>query len=313
VRDPLIHIGYHKTGSTWLQEKIFRGDGFGFAAQPNPLPADEAFVAQNPFAFSASQAIASFSDIFAAAEQRDVVPVISHERLSGDIGSGGLDSRMIADRLAESFPSARILICVREQRDMVMSVYKTEVRFNTFTIEERFRDRTVIERRRPQPSLDYFQYHKLISYYQKLFGRERVLVLPYEHLRRDALGFLSAITSFVDLPAPSAVPEDRVNPSSPAALLAAMRYMNFVFQMPGLRSFFSGPIEQSLAKRGVLKLMKLVGPLVPSAPSRWVDRRWKNTIEQLAGDRFAESNFETAELTGLDLASLGYMVASSRT
>src|SRR5438094_721969 len=103
MSEPLIHIGYHKTGSTWLQEQVFCDERFGFVSTDGPLPIDEAFVALNPFTFSAEQARALFSGLLRSAADKALVPVISHERLSGDVGTGGVDSRMIADRLHETF------------------------------------------------------------------------------------------------------------------------------------------------------------------------------------------------------------------
>ena len=53
--------------------------------------------------------------------------MVSFPRLSGHPYSGGYDSRMIADRVAEVFPEARILIVIREQRSMIVSTYKQYV------------------------------------------------------------------------------------------------------------------------------------------------------------------------------------------
>ena len=86
----------------------------------------------------------------------------------------------------------------------------------------------VLERRRPGPRLEYFEYHHLISYYRSIFGPDRVLVLPFEALRRDRHAFVSEITKFVGLPAPTDVPSVVVNPSSPAAMLAAIRVVNVI-------------------------------------------------------------------------------------
>src|SRR5438046_10505277 len=99
MSEPLIHIGYHKTGSTWLQQPIFRDGRFGFETHDTPLPVDEAFIAQNPFTFDASRARSAFTAPVEAAAERGLVYLVSHERLSGDVGTGGVDSKMIADRL----------------------------------------------------------------------------------------------------------------------------------------------------------------------------------------------------------------------
>jgi hypothetical protein len=310
MREPLIHIGYHKTGSTWLQDEIFADPSYGFVQADPRMLADEAFISVNPFAFDASQAAELFRPLFADAGERDLVPVVSHERLSGDPNSGGVDSRDIADRLNETFPNGRVLIVIREQREMLLSVYKSQVRFTTYTIAERWRDRTIRERRTPGPTLDYFAYHYLVAYYQKLFGAERVLVLPYELLRRDAVGFVARIARFVDVAPPTDVPNASVNVSLPAGLLHLNRYVNIVLRASGLSERFQGPIQERRLMRGHLKVLRKLAPLTPKAFSERVERRWRETIAELIHGRYAESNRLTAEATGLDLASFGYDVAN---
>lgn len=40
---------------------------------------------------------------------------------------------------------------------------------------------------------EFFEYHHLIAYYQQLFSRDEVLVLPYEQLRAEPDAFIAAI------------------------------------------------------------------------------------------------------------------------
>ena len=313
MHEPLIHPGYHKTGSTWLQQKIFADPKLGFVRTETPLEIDEAFVSVNPFRFDTERAVSLFTGLFSDATATGCVPVISHERLSGDLETGGVDSRAIADRLAETFPRARVLIVIREQRDMLLSIHKTELMYGTYTIERRWRDRTVIERRSAAPSLEYFEYHLLIGYYQRLFGADRVLVLPYELLVQDALAFASQISKFAGLSAPTEVPDERANPSLPALLLELNRWFNKLMRAIGLgATWFEGPLEERRAKRGQRKVLHQVSRYVPKSLSRPVDRRWRAAAEHVIGDRYVESNRITAELTGLDLASFGYMVPGGR-
>jgi hypothetical protein len=313
LSEPLIHVGYHKTGSTWLQQRIFANARFGFVRPPTPLLIDEAFVSVNPFSFSMERARLLFSDLFAEARSTGCVPVISHERLSGDIETGGVDSRSIADRLAEAFPQGRVLIVIREQREMLLSIHKTELTFGTYRIERRWRDRTVVERRSAAPTLDYFAYDHLIAYYNTLFGTDRVLVLPFELLQKDALAFVSEIAKFVGLSSPTEVPTEPANESLPALLLELNRWFNKIVRALGLgATWFEGPLEERPAKRAQLKILGKLAPVVPDALSRPVERRWRDAIDRTVGDRYAASNRITSELTGLDLRGLGYMVESQQ-
>jgi len=308
MRETLIHIGYHKTGSTWLQDDVFDDPSFGFVQAHPRMLVDEAFISVNPFAFEVPNEL--FRPLFADAEARNLVPVVSHERLSGDPNSGGIDSRDIADRLAATFPGARVLIVIREQRSMLLSVYKSQVRFTTHKIVERWRDRTVRERRTAAPTLDYFAYHHLIAYYQTLFGAERVLVLPYELLRRDALDFVSQITKFAGVSAPTNVPKGEVNVSLPAGLLQLNRYVNVVLRAFGLSERFQGPIQERRTMRVHLKILRKLARFTPKSYSKRVEGRWRETIDDLTRGRYAESNRLTAQLTGIDLAAFGYDIAT---
>lgn len=310
ARRPLIHVGYHKTGSTWLQERIFSDPAFGFRKTATPLPVDEAFVALEPFTFDPDRAREVMAGLFADAAAADAVPVISHERLSGDIETGGVDAPLIADRLAATYPDARILVVIREQRDMLLSIHKTELTFGTYRIPERWRDRTITERRSPSPTLSYFAYDRLISRYRELFGADDVLVLPYELLRRDAGAFVSSIASFCGVAAPAGnVPDEAANPALPALLLEANRWANKVVRAFGMGDgAFAGPLEERKAKRGQLKALRKVAPFVPAVLSRPIERRWRRQAETLIGHRFVESNRTVERITGLDLGGLGYMV-----
>ena len=123
----------------------------------------------------------------------------------------------------------------------------------------------------------------------------------------DPLAFASEVTKFVGLPAPTEVSADRANPSLPALLLELNRWLNKLIRALGLGATrFEGPIEERLAKRGQLKVLNKLAPFFPSALSRPIDKRWRAEVEATIGDRYVESNRITQELTGLDLAALGY-------
>ena len=49
----LIHIGYHKTGTSWLQERLFSNADFGFESPITPDEIRDHLVVQNPLRFCA--------------------------------------------------------------------------------------------------------------------------------------------------------------------------------------------------------------------------------------------------------------------
>ena len=56
------------------------------------------------------------------------IPVLSHERLAGNFMSGCWDNDILAKRLSLLFPEAKILLCIREQRSILYSIYQQYVK-----------------------------------------------------------------------------------------------------------------------------------------------------------------------------------------
>jgi hypothetical protein len=96
----------------------------GKAALTHPV---HTLVRARPFDFDAATVRSEFEPMLADAEREGLLPIVSFPRLSGHPYSGGYDSRPIADRIAQVFPEARILIVIREQRSTIVSTYKQYV------------------------------------------------------------------------------------------------------------------------------------------------------------------------------------------
>jgi hypothetical protein len=124
----LVHLGYHKTATTWLQNAIFSDETLGFVSPWGPqagVAVDE-FVLANGFRFDATRARSHFEEGLAEAQTQGLVPVLSNEALCGQPISGGRFTygKYVVERLHETFPNARILIVVREQRTSLLSHYR---------------------------------------------------------------------------------------------------------------------------------------------------------------------------------------------
>ena len=303
---PLIHIGYHKTGTTWLQRQVFNDATLGFSEVWPPDVVEHAFITVNPFSFDAGAARAVMTP-FAAEGTRLVV---SHERMSGQPLQGGMDSRAIADRLHESFGDASVLIVIRDQREMLISVYKqiTTKGLNRDSFERFLEHR--VEIGRSSPVIEFLEYHYLIAYYQSLFGADRVLVLPYEGLK-DPIDFVARITKFVGLPQPSDVTRTRENVGLPTASIAVLRYLNIAARVIGADRLLVGPSARPKMVNARLELVQRLGRLAPKHTSQRIERRWYDQADALLGDRLAASNVTTARITGLDLRALGYVIPAT--
>jgi hypothetical protein len=305
---PLLHIGYHKTGTTWLQKRVFPDTEAGFSFVAGPRIVHSAFVAVNPFDFDAGAVRKNFERGINEAEAQGLVPVFSHERLSGSPYAGGHDSRTNADRLAATFPEARILVVIREQASMLGSIYKQYLRSGGAASFDQYVTPPPGTGRMPIFRFDFLEYHRLIGYYQQLFGVENVLALPYELLRENPGEFLARIGNFLGIPI--AAPKGAMANISPSALsLSLKRQVNRYVVRDGLNP--APPLEINNSNRALLKACRRIDERVPARLIEGYERRWRSYIKHKVGERYAKSNAITTKLIGIELGEFGYPCQTS--
>lgn len=298
---PLLHIGYHKTGSTFLQKRVFPEPGFALVARAKVLK--PAFVEGDPFGFDARIALEIFRPGIEKAQKEGLVPVLSAERLSGNPHSGGYDSKQIAERLVATFPEARVLLVIREQAQMLVSAYKQYIKRGGPGTIKQYAKPPSEEPRVPLFNFRFFEYHRLISYYQSLFGAENVQVLPYELLKASPRAFLERIGAFAETNVSSSDSEPvKVSPS--ALSLSLKRQANRWVVRSDLNPAPLFGIDG--ANRALLRLCYKADARMPAGLSVRGERQLRDLAEELVDGRYAKSNATTARLTGLDLEVFGY-------
>jgi hypothetical protein len=295
----LIHPGFHKTGTTFLQRKVFT-DAAVFRYAWGHEEVDRHVNRPHELDFDPAPARAAFAGL-GPAPNPDLIDVVSSETLCGVPFFGSRESAARAIRLHRIFGEAKILITVRRQKSIIRSVYLQYLIQGGTLPPERFFAQN--------PPIDYFgfdhrvfEFHKLAEYYASLFGGENVLVLAQEGLRKDPDRFVRAVCDFCGAPAPSPAQsfKDRggENVSPNPAGIPLLRLAN------RLRG---GPVNPEM--RGWLAP---VGGLLRKAayrqPWSFLDhsRRLDAAIEQRFGGRFALSNGRLQALAGDDLAAFGY-------
>jgi hypothetical protein len=231
VRGPgchLLHVGYPKTGSKFLQQWL--------AAHPD-------------IAFS-QWGIAGFRDAHAmmAAAAGPALPAwhaTSHEGLltpladHGDLGGKGVrlpsrdGQRAACTLLAGLFPGAHILVVTRGYEGLIRSFYAELILGGASYAFADFCDALLAQ---VEAGTDVFDVDAALDAYAGGFGEERLLVLPYELLRDRPAAFLGAIEARLGIE-PAPVPSNRVRPSPPETRLAAYRRMTrWVRSVPGSAS-----------------------------------------------------------------------------
>jgi len=289
---PLIHIGYHKTASTWLQRHLF-GKQPGYTR----LDLDKAIYLQHPFHFDAPAMARDYAARLAETPP-GTVAVLSNERLSGHPHSGGHDSKEIADRLRAVFPSARILIVVREQKAAILSSYFQFIKKGGLCSLSNYlnpaRDGHV-----PLFNPDHFRYDGLIRYYIDLFGRDRVCVLPYEMFRDAPDRFIERLSVFAGTPPPRSLSTARkVNPSAPPVTVWLKSCFNIFIRSDTVNG--CSPFASWLGAAVFLPMVTLAGRITPPPVNRYIWRRWRACIDKRFEGYFEASNARTKALVGFD-------------
>jgi hypothetical protein len=314
VRSPLVHIGYHKTATSWLQQRVFDDPRSGFRRYPR-VPLARRLIEAHPFAFDARACRAELDPWIQETRERDLVPVFSHERLSGYPSSGGFDSLEILERIAAVLPEARVLLTVREQRAAIVSDYRQYVRDGGASPLKRYLDPPQMGHRRvPGFAVEFFQFDRLAKAYGSQFGTENVCVLVYEQFRSDPAAFLGRLGAFARTDADlggldPASTQAVVNPAPSPAALAILRWVNLLFRPNPLHPSPPFPSKSAAAvgTRVALALDRL--------PLGRLEARRAAAEQAVVAERvdglYDESNARLSELAGLDLERYGYAVRST--
>ncbi len=301
---PLIHVGYPKAASTWLQQTLFSDEKAGFYA-PWGFPSGDAieqFVLTNSFRFNPKSARQFFAPGLQEAAEKDLIPVLSQESLIGNQVRGCYWTKDVADRIYETFPEARILILIREQKAAIASSYRQYIRKGETGTLAHF-----LGTDKPrQPgigsicTIDRLEYDLPIAYYQKLFGNNNVLVLPMELLKTNSKLLIQTILEFVGLTGNGNYQTSAQNVGFKAGTLAIRRHLNVI----------CGQSAEVYGSRVLWRTgEKLSEAIDRYFPKNWQDRaeqKLKQSIAEIVGNAFHESNQKTSQLIDIDLSEFSY-------
>lgn len=191
----LLHVGYHKTATTWMQKHLFAPE-HGFRQIMGHEGIFDLIVKPHGLRFDAGRA----RDAVAAGLetcQEGEVPVMSSEILSGHPFQGGHESDVYAERLASISPGAKILLSIRDQMRIIPSVYMQYLRRGGTMPHDKFFEGI------NSPGYfaftpEHFEYDVLVAHYQNLFGAENVYVLTQESLKTDMDAASASLAEFAE-------------------------------------------------------------------------------------------------------------------
>lgn len=294
-----IHVGFHKSASTWLQKK-------GFYLHPDLVlvnqigsPAKsflhEELIYKDDFSFNIKEAKEYFSSLLRQPEYQQKCLLLSEENLSGHIYTGWNAKRNL-ERVFKTFSGVKIFIIIRRQRDYIMSSYKNYIAVGGALNWERW-----IGDKELYPVEHIFNkllYDRYIHSCMDQFGKGNVLVLPYELMIEEGhLYFMNRLYDFLGVNQVDSFNDSdslnrRVNSGMSSAMLPVARTLNGIF---------------GGSKKTQRRIIKVADAAIVRHFPRGLLRSRLNSIAAL-DDNFRESNRRTSNMIGIDLEKYGYAV-----
>ena len=200
----LIHVGYHKTATTWMQTQLFTQE-HGYRMLANHPEIFNQVTRPHGLVFEPAGMRALIAERKAGLPTGHTA-VVSSEILSAHPFQGGQMSDDYARRLHAIAPEAKILISIRAQQKILPSVYMQYLlRGGTMPYEMFFKGTDV-------PGFYgfdkvHFEYDRLVGLYQQLFGAHNVYVMTQESLAADMDAACAALARFAGNSAFSQVSE----------------------------------------------------------------------------------------------------------
>jgi hypothetical protein len=295
----VFHIGFHKTGTTTLQRGLFPNlPGTAYAGEG-------AAGTTNVFGRMAENLWSADDGEYLEGTISGFLEDISHgaEALVASNEGWSLRPRdgRTPERLRRLAPDAHVLVCIRDQRTALASLYYM---FLTRGGCLSFADWITS----PHFEIDRLRYDVTIGQYQDVFGAERVRTLVYEDLVADPAGFFTTVARYVrpDLPDGfSAGPVPHEHRSLSPTGRTSLRIMNRLIvrsslnPKPPLGRFGPGGSKFRLLRGVDARVLRHLAP----------DRSEPSVIAERILPLAAESNRCLEQMTGLDLAAYGYPLA----
>jgi len=164
----IIHIGYPKTGTTWLQKELFpKVKNYTVLIKPEIT---RVLVKKTMEYKKWKTTFTNLSNENLIISDEDLVTKkVEH-----------ITPQEKAKRLYEIFPQAHIVIFIREQKNIIESAYSQYVKSGgTLKFKEYL---TLLKSTR---KIYYWNYLRIINFYASLFGKKRIHIFLYESLKNE--------------------------------------------------------------------------------------------------------------------------------
>lgn len=222
----ICHIGYPKTGTTYLQQNVFNQlKGLKFIYNDSLVKLFNKLSNNDDTILNLKLVKHKFDNVFKDSN----INLCSYEPLTGQHHLSGFINRTIIARRLKRSGFNKIIISIRNQYDIIGSSYKQYIKSGgVLTFDDYFN--FTENQNSPYFRLDYFNYFLIAELYVSIFGKENVLIIQYEHL--NSKQYFDSIFNFIDLPSHNIKSQLVANKSISKAKTELLRKMNHFAYSP---------------------------------------------------------------------------------
>ena len=178
----ICHIGFPKTGTTFLQYAIFpKIEGVQYIPTELSKQLFSTTIDSDDTVYDEQINRSSLQQLI---DPSSTTVLLSNERLTGSHQTGHFVNRSQIARRLKNLGIDKIIITIRNQVDVLESAYRQYIKRGGVL---KFKDYFGLEKTTINPpfALDYYNYALIVDLYADLFGKQNVLVLTYETLGDD--------------------------------------------------------------------------------------------------------------------------------
>ena len=214
-----IHPGFVKTATSSLQVQVFSNHTdiayLGMPAKSTDMSWAIRHICRADSVYYERDRVRDIFDTALGAAPGDRTVILSHENFALYESK---DKGMLAQRLRELMPDAKVFFTLRRQEEILASWYLQKlakyIRGNNFISFDRWLKLKLKARHRS--ILDDLNFFPIIDFYAGLFGRENIRIFLFEELRENSSRFAADMADFLSVDAgqfETLLKMDRQNPT----------------------------------------------------------------------------------------------------
>ena len=192
-----LHIGYSKAASTWLQAFLSRQNDVFIVQKTSffsPLKSER--YLEGASAYSKWFAGAEGKRVVLESDEHMIMPFHHQELHCASTSLKAVET--IARRIKTVLPQAKVILCIRNQLDMILSRYTQYIIQGGKADAGEFLHQLVFDNDGYLEYMDY-RYSRVIDLLHEVFGKNNVLVLLQEQLKRAPQAVLQALSAFLQI------------------------------------------------------------------------------------------------------------------